>query len=411
MSVCPPENSRCADLVIVLPLAGQVHVYAYACALRQQTLLWHEVAAQHAGSLGAALAPLLAAHPLRLETAAVLFAEPQAGGFLLPAANADSHRDAAWMARQLQQALPYAAADLLWRSRAGSGQVELFWLPRAWVSTQVDALARVGLRLTEIFPRAALLRQEAHAQGVDVLQETDALHVFEAALLRRSAALPALAEDAERARSLEALALGADSAVPRHVALAADPNLSVRLLSLWRDGAEAIFLASAAAGRWQRWPAAAPWAPLLDVAVACLMLLLVVAGMVQWQNDGLEDDMAQMERRYRKLAPAERKYVEVDTALRRERKLSAAARALDASTTPYETLNAVSQALPQKYWIQRLQYKERALELSGRGGSNADVVAALGDKGVVAQAVGGVAADGKDSFTLRLDLSAAGAAR
>jgi len=406
MSDSSPAKVCCPDFVILLPAAGTLHVFAYEVGFRKRNLLWRErVPCPQGVDPADVLSGLLVPHPMREQTAAVLFAGPETGGFLLAAAAPSAHRDRPWIERQLAQTLPYAPTDLLWRSRAGEGRVEIFWLPLAWAKAQTDALARVGLCLDEIYPRAAIVRLETRTQGVELIEEADALHVFELGLVRRSAPLPIGAEDAERAKALESLALGDEVLTPRKAALAADPNLEVRLLSLWRDGAEAIVLAG---GVWSRWPALNLWAPLLNAAAACAVLLVVIAGVVSWQNDALDSALTGMAGDHRKLAAADRRFVDLEQSLVRERKFNAAVKVLDASPLPYEELNAVSAALPDKYWIQRMTFKDGALELSGRGGASDEVAGALAKRGVAAKAPDAAPGATADGFSLRVELAATG---
>lgn len=410
MSQSLPASSACADLIVLYPGAGYLNVFAYRIGIRMKTPLWRERVQYSAGADPLAeLPPLLARHPLRLETPTALLADPACGGFLLVAGPRNAHRDQVWIERQLQLALPYPAPDLYWRTRARSARVEIFWLPKAWVQRQTEALARLGLRLDEVYPRAALWRESAEesvAQQPGLLQEADALHVFDAGLVQRSAPLPAETQAAAQAQQLERLALGTNAAgAMRKTPAESEEVLARRVLALWLDGSDAIHLAS---GRWAGW---ASWRPALALAAACAVLAAIAAVGLSWLNAAMEITLEDLAREQRKLAPVVQKFVEMERAIRSDRQYLAAAKNLDASAPPLDTLNRISAALPDKYWIQHLQVKGETLELAGRGGGTDAVIRLLGKKGLQASVVAPAEAPSpagtadKDGFHVRLELN------
>ena len=396
MRIFSPADARCPDLIVLVPAAGFLHLFAFTSGLRGDELLWRETAPSgNRGDVAESLPGLLARHAMRLETPTTLVASAESGGFLLVPGLNNIQRNRAWVERQLDQALPFSPKELLWRTRAGSGLVEIFWLPAAWVKTQKDMLARFGLRLGEIYPRAALFREEVGSLGTPLIQEADALHVFEQGMVRRSASQPAEPDAADRAEALERMALGkAGTGVSRKISLA-DKDLPARVLALWRDGSEAIFLTS---GRW------AAWAPVFRLsAIFAALAAVAVIGLV-WQNDSLERTSETLRRDYRKLAPLEKRAMELERSVSSDRKLVSSARLLDNSPMPLDVLKGVTAALPDKLWVQRMHFKDGVLELSGRGGDGDKVVKLLADKGFAAT-TGADAAVGTDSFSVRLELT------
>ena len=406
------SQSACPDLIVLYPGAGQLHVLAYRIGIRLKAPLWRERVKCTAGvDPFAELPAVLARHPLRLETATALVADPATGGFLLLQGTAEAQRDRLWLERQLALELPYPAQELYWRTRPGAEKLELFWLPKAWGDSQAEALARFGLRLDEIYPRAALLRQEAEKSAVQqpcLFQEADALHVFDQGLVQRSAPLPAEAEAAARTQQLERLALGANASGVRKLPGESEDALARRILEVWIDGSDAIHL-PVARGILAGWPGGAAWRPALALTAACAAAVALAAIGLSWQNAAMESTQEGLSREQRKLAPVLQKFAEMERSVRSDRQYLEAAKLLDKSALPLEALNRVSAALPDKYWLQRVQFKGNTLDLAGRGGGNDEVIRLFGKKGIeaVASELAAVSpgSAGTDVFQVRLDLT------
>jgi len=402
--------SACPDLIVLYTGTGHLNVLAYRIGIRLKALLWRERVKCPAGvDPLAELPPMLARHALRLETPTALVADPAIGGFLLLPGPAQAQRDHVWIERQLELALPYPPRELLWRTRPGAAKLELFWLPKAWGNSQAEVLAKLGLRLDEIYPRAALLRQEAENSAAHqpcLLQEADALHVFDQGLVQRSAPLPAEAEAAARAQQLERLALGSSAANLRKAPNESEEALAQRILNLWLAGSDAIHLS---VGRWAGWPGGASWRPALTLSAACAALVAIAAIGLSWQNAAMENTLGGLSRDQRKLAPIAQKSAEMERSVRSDRQYLEAAKVLDRSVLPLEALNRVSAALPDKYWVQRMQFKGNTLDLAGRGGANDEVIRLLGKKGMVAVVseypAGSADPAGTDVFHIRVDLN------
>jgi hypothetical protein len=404
------SQSACPDLIVLYPGAGHLNVLAYRIGLRLKALLWRERVKCPAGvDPFADLPAVLGRHPLRLETATALLADPATGGFLLLPGPVKAQRDRVWIERQLGLALPYPPQELYWRTRPGSARLELFWLPKAWANSQAEVLAKLGLRLDEIYPRAGLLRQEAEKSTVQqpcLLQEADALHVFDQGLVQRSAPLPAEAEAAAQAQQLERLALGLNAASLRKVPGESEEALARRILDVWLDGSDAIHLP---VGRWAGWPGGASWQPALTLSAACAAVVAMAAIGLSWQNAAMENTLEGLSRDQRKLAPVAQKFAEMERSVRSDRQYLEAAKVLDKSALPLEALNRVSAALPDKYWVQRMQFKGNALDLAGRGGGNDEVIRLFGKKGIAAvvseQPAVSPGPAATDAFQIRLDVN------
>ena len=404
------SQPACPDLIVLYPGAGQLSVFAFRIGIGLKALLWRERVVCAAGvDPFAELPGLLGRHLLRLETATALVADAATGGFLLLPGPDQAGRDHAWIERQLERALPYPPRELCWRTRSGSARLELFWLPKAWADSQAEALAKVGLRLDEFYPRAALLRHEAEKSAVQqpcLLQEADALHVFDQGLVQRSAPLPAEAEAAAQAQQLERLALGSNAANLRKLPGESEETLARHILEVWLDGRDAVHLA---AGHWATWPGAASWQPALILSAAVAAVVVIAAIGLSWQNAAMENTLEGLSRDQRKLAPVAQKFAEMERSVRSDRQYLEAAKLLDKSALPLEALNRVSTALPDKYWLQRMQFKGSALELAGRGGGNDEVIRLFGKKGIeaVVSEQTAVLSDpaGTDAFRIRVDVS------
>lgn len=374
--------SVCPDLIVLHPGSGNLNVFAFRVGIRAKSLLWREKLRCAANlDVASELQGVLTRHPMHPKTTTALIADPAHGGLFTVAGPSGVARDATWVGRQLELALSFSPTELHWRTRAKAGRVEVFWLPKVWARTQIDMLARLGLCLNEIYPRAALWREEAEKtlpQQSCVFLENDALHSFEGGLSVRSSPLPAQPAAAANAQQLEKLAMGNSAASStKSVSVPPDDVLGQRLLGLWLDGSEAIHLETA------RWSV---WRPALSFAAACAFVAVVAAIVLSTLNARMEKTLDELTREQRKLATVEQKFADMERSIRSDRKYVAAAKQLDASPLPLEMLNQLSAALPDKYWIQHLQFKDGALELSGRGGSNDDVIRSFGKKGIEALA-------------------------
>ena len=403
-----PASPACPDLIVLYPESGYLSVIAYQIGVWRKALMWRERVSFSANfDLSIDLLPLLARHPLRPGTPTALLVDPGNGGFLLIPGPPGAHRDPAWVARQLTLALPYPPEELQWRTRVATPKVEIFWLPKTWIKTQSEALSKIGLQLDEIYPRACLWREEVGkslVQQSGLIQEADAMHVFEGGLVQRSAPMPNDGESATQAQQLERLALGGN-AVVRKPTPESEEALAQRILSLWLDGSESICLER---GRFASW---ASWKPALTLAASLAGLAAVAAVGMNYQTAAMESTLDGLTREQRKLASVEAKFTDMQRSVRTDRKYVAAAQLMDKSPLPLEVLNRVTAALPDKYWIQHLQIKGEALEFAGRGGGNEEVIRLLGKKQIDATVVvvenlpsPGSSPD-KDAFNLRVDPS------
>lgn len=329
--------------------------------------------------LGQAMRSLLERHPLGRETALACLVPPGVGGFLLLPTPRDPSRDHAWIKRQLSMALPFPAEAVQYRAYYRDGWAEIFWVPNDWIKTQREFFAGLGLRLTELYPRAALFLDQAElTSGVPIclaegMGNGGAWYCFEHGRVRKSLWLPT--GDAQSFATAGAVIC--DGAREGEVKMEAGATLG-RMLALWESGDEALCVNTAAWSVWKPFVV-----PLLTMGV----LLVGLAGGVAWKNAEMERTQRAMLRESRELASVAPRFSEFERAVREEKARVAALRVLDDSPMPYETLRRVVELLPERAWVRRMVFDGISLSITGTGGEEVDLLRYFNEGGLEATPV------------------------
>lgn len=310
-------STASANLLFLALAPGTLDVIGCVENWRGLRVLWEErQSLPEATAAAARITEIAQRHALHPEARAVLLVPPGIGGILTRPGDCRAFRDPVWRQRQLELALPYAAADLLFDAHHIGNEVRFFWLPKDWVVAQKNALRKFGLRLEAVCPRELLNESTAESapSAAPVWQE----------------ALPVLWQRGE---------------------LSIEPDLRP----------------------------SARWRPFLRAATALLALAAIPLGVLSWKIAATEESIAAQAREKRQMAQKLKRYEELDRVLREEGAAVAAVGKLDAAPTFLTLLARFTQALPKEAWIGQMVFDGQSIVVSGKGISDADLMNRLQD--------------------------------
>lgn len=341
-----------------------------------------------------AIRPLILKWELPPEIPLIAVAPAGVGGFLSFSLPRVAKKDLdALVDQELGKALPYSLKELergYQAVRTGDRlEVSVFWLPKPWVHDLKNALARAGLRLSELFHRAqqfgAALAGKDPAASWGCIEQQGArvqLHYFRRGTLPDRSrqitcgAPTALAGELE----LDLLALASSGIKPAVVhgvgleeslrgALAqtnavklqfheSKPNPSDLLLSLWNNGGKGIWLLP---------DKALMMARLTPALVALVMAALVFSGAGWWFLSGLRDRADMLDNEVKRLKPRHVKVLVTEKeALRAQQEINQIA-AVVRAPTPLDPFYEVFKMLPEEAWLVRFNYSAGQVEIEGYG--------------------------------------------
>lgn len=385
-----------------------------AVALWRKTLLgWKIVAtakpagAEGEGAADSPFAPLraqLAQWGVAKGTAALIVPHAATGGFIdFPVPKRRPADFSAWVETELSQHLPFSAREVAWSWQAvpsGKGKtLRVVWMPKAWVKEHEIELARIGLALKEIMPRALVTACRWDAtrgeRGQWALCERVAgeiaLHVFVGRVPRRSlrlvqadVALAARRAGAELLAAWDPTQGGgrlycaemADAtarelaAVPGVETVAARPQRDwhAAVLRAWQSGEEGV------------WLPPEPSEIFRGIRRATLFILLTgvtLIGLTMWQVQETRKQIGALETEVRKDKPKFQKVVATEVQLvATTRKVARLAELRDA-VNPLDPLDDVRKALPDGAWLTRADIRGAEVWIEGHGAKAGEVLARI----------------------------------
>lgn len=341
-----------------------------------------------------AIRPLILKWELPQEIPLIAVAPAGVGGFLSFSLPRVSKQDlGALVDQELNKALPYSLKEIERGYQVmrvdDRLEVSVFWLPKPWVNELKNALARAGLRLSELFHRAQQLG--AALAGKDATQPWGCveqqgtrvqLHFYRRGTLPDRSRQIAGCTPATLAGELELdlLALANSGIKPTVVhgvgleeplrgALAQTKTVKLqfhesktspaeRLLSLWNSGGKGVWLVP---------DKALMTAKLTPVLIVIVMAALVFSGAGWWWLSGMRDQADTLENEVKRLKPRHIKALAVEKeALRAQQELNQIA-ALAGAPTPLAPFYEVFKALPESAWLLRFNYSAGLIEIEGYG--------------------------------------------
>jgi hypothetical protein len=357
-----------------------------------------------AEQLVATLRPSLLAWGVKPDTAVLVAPTGDIGGVLYePGVNeplVDEKVEAL-----LTQRLPYPKTELAWVVRnveqGAATCAQIAWIPKGWLTETKDALARLALRLEEVFPLPFLISMSiqqpvskphlwinatpqslamctvhpggvAESMAVVGMSQAAAKQRFELAryAITSGKSLPVLLS-AETAEANDGAMVLLGSEVDVTPIPAAD--IVERLFRAWMNGES---------GWWQApsrdWLIARsmPW--LIGLSV----VLLASIAYLTWDRQHLIDQNNKADDAANKLRPAHRRLEAEQRQLFQMTGQLLEAESYEHGKPPLDPLAVVTDLLPQGAWVTRYHFDGQSYQLEGKGATNADMVRLLGGKGL-----------------------------
>lgn len=351
-----------------------------------------------------AIRPLILKWELPPDVPLIAVAPPGVGGFLSFLFPRVAKKDLdALIDHELSKALPYTLKEVergfQVKRKGDKLEVSVFWLPKPWVNELKNALARSGIKLSEVFHRAQQLgtalagRNTAASWGCVEQQGSKVqLHFYRGGALPNRSRLISCDSPAALAGELNAdlLAL-ANSGIkpevlygigldePLRNALAQSnsiklqfqpdaPNSTKLLQSLWNGGGKGVWLVPDKALMTSR---------LTPVLIAAVMAALVFSAAGWWVLAGLRDQVETLEGEAKRLKPRHAKVLAIEKeVLRTQQEINQIA-ALANPPNPIDPLYEVYKALPHTAWLVRFNYISGQVEIEGFGMESAKLIEKL----------------------------------
>lgn len=305
--------------------------------------------------------------------------------------------------------LPHSLAEIAACPRVQGASphqtLSVAWLPQGWLNELRDALARLGLRLEEIYPLAFLLpaalpkaqsgRRLWLAQSGSQLMlwslapamAADGSAVLDASLpnLPQRLALAAFGLSDGRDGTAAWLTSGLDDTASAAVASVADapvqpaawPDLAGQTFSAWLAGEQGWWIAPP-----REWLIArlSPW--LIGAAV---LLILGIATM-SWQRQRLADETTHLDATADHLRPNHRRLEAKERELLRLRGQMLDAESFRKRTGALDALAAATSILPPDAWITHYHYDKDGSRIDGKGVTTDTLLKPLATTGWLANA-------------------------
>lgn len=358
----------------------------------------------------AAIRPLVLKWAIAPDTPVLTVVPAGVGGFLSLSLSASAAKDLdALIDVEIAKALPFSVREVEKSHSVVKDKdqlrVSVLWMPRSWVGELKNALARIGLRLSELFHRAQLVGGELGGSGElasapwgCIEQDGKAVHFHffrQGGVVERSRSLtsveaPRLAQEL----NLDLLSLSCIGLAPRSLylagvdaplgeALAANPGsersrlkahrreqaLPGLLLAYWRRGGAGVWLMPERTAMMAR---LTPW------TIGLVAAFMVTAGVLWWtvldqrsQTEQLDADIKKIKQKFQKASAVESEVIRFQREINAIQEASRPAEALDA-------LHEVFKALPEQSWLVGFRFDGKEVAVEGYGTSEDDVRKALG---------------------------------
>ncbi|MFC4161835.1 hypothetical protein [Chitinimonas lacunae] len=374
--------------------------------VRHAWLGWREGRAQEtfAEKFQATLRPLLLEWAVPPQTPCLITPSSDIGGVVESAYSEVKPED--WLElseKLLASRLPYSVKELVHchrlvglktQGKLQKARLLVYWLPRAWLADCRAVLARLGMRLVEIYPRPRLfenLTGLGNSGGICIEQSGTALALY--AIDGERATTAKLTVELAPPSHLQPLTLalqglGGERAGVYGFGLSPECEQAVRersghyhptemvrplsdaLFRQWLTGERGIWLAPE---RESINAKITPWA--IGFAVVGLGVFASMSWYERKLNGQLktvEDNKASIESNHRRVAAKQRELFHIQDQLGRVERFDQLA-----SRSPLNTLALVSEHLPAEAWLTAYTFKDKTVTIEGSGLDNARLIAAL----------------------------------
>lgn len=367
MSIATAHSSPYPNLLFVAPALDQLEVFACLATRRDLQILWQERCTLPAlASLQSRLAEIGKLHVIPPETRTVLLVPPGVGGLFACPSTPAACANPVWCMRQLELTVPFRNNDIRYIVRYQEGMAHFFWVPVSWLDSQISLFNKLGLKLSELYPRALMLESSSSSSGYsgmlqeklgrgEYLYEFNNGHVCQAALLSAGGELP-LSQTATPCQG--------------------QPNWEAGLPVLWQNTALSMPVTT---GRWSL------WAPFFRIATAMLVVLAVLIGFLNWQIVTKEEELTKAMRERRSVVDSAKRFTALEQKLRSNEAIVTASKKLNVAQTPLTLLAQLSRILPKKAWIQQMTFDGKGIVVSGKGMGDEELISVFQDAGFLVE--------------------------
>lgn len=363
-----------------------------------------------------ALRPLSFKWRLPTATPVMVLNPPQVGGFFGFKFDRRAKEIPSLVEKELAKQLPFSLREVEWVHQTWSSkesvEATVFWMPKPWIAELRNALARAGLRLSELFHRAQLYADRHQQLRAAALPHAwieafgDELYWYfqrhasgpERARLLGQAQDPNLAA----ALQLDLLGLGLSDRTKLTIDLCNVPgpameaisrvgernvmvfpqtgkplDMTTALLDFWHHGGSGVWLAPDQAS--------------LGLRTAPVALLLFAAGLLfsaslWWLSSLAEEEITSQEPRLKKLKPAYQKALETEEQIvALQNQLSDIEKAGSGHPSPLNHLYQVYKLVPDDAWLTRFRSGKSGIEIEGYGVDAAELKKKIGESGKFGQ--------------------------
>lgn len=367
--------------------------------LRRARLPFHDASGEQgfAELLTAALRPTLLAWGVPTQTPVLLVPPGDMGGVLTTTVGKPTQITAE-VERVASQSLPFAPQDLLLchqtRQHDQTIQVYIAWLPKRWVDDCESTLARLGMRLDEVLPRAFLLPYASVTSGpfIWLLQSGETITAYK--IVREQCQLVLntdLQSDPQAQHLLASLAALDGATAPSYLATVDDTTLLAPAAAI-RQAPAPDWLALAFqrwalgdAGWWSRPTQAQTVALFAPVLIGLALLLLTIMAVLTWRQHQLDQANRSLEASADRLRP---NHSRLESRQRELFKLQAdllQAESISKPTHPLDALALLAPALPMDSRIASYQFSPAGVVVEGYGIDNERAIKALATTRLIAK--------------------------
>lgn len=358
----------------------------------------------------AAIRPLVLKWGIAPDTPVLTVVPAGVGGFLSFSLPATASQDMdALVDIEIGKALPFSVREVEKSYRIVKEKerlrVSVLWMPKLWVGELKNALARIGLRLSELFHRAQLVGGELGENGDlssspwgCIEQDGKAVHFHffrKGNIVERSRSF-SFSESAKLAQelNLDLLSLSCINLMPRQIflagidgtlgnTLAAQVEVENRdglspytrkrglpelLLAFWKSGGGGVWLAPDRSAMMAR---LTPW------VIGLVALCAVFSGALWWTVLGQREEASQLEADIKKIKQKFQKASAVEADVIRAQLEINAIQAATQPTEPLEALYEAFKVLPEKAWLVSFKFDGKEVVVEGYGVGNEVLQAAL----------------------------------
>jgi hypothetical protein len=377
--VSAPLQHPQVDLIFIAPIPGGLDLIA--CQESGQRLLvqWHESRSiADDASVQTCLAEMLGQHALNPDTSAVLLAPPGTGGLFARPALDTACRTDAWIKHQLGLSVPYPLTEIQHSVHCRDGLARFFWLPTAWINSQKSMLAKLGLKLCEIYPRGLILEPGDSGLNAYLIEHTcngEILYDLRNGLVQQAIKLPQGIDADTRKACIAAMYgdIGQPGGQPGNLieTVVSNPVWADCLDKLWRNPQLAVCIDHGLGSI---------WSPVLRIAVLLVLASAVIAGLLSWRISETEDALTNALREKKKHIEPSKRFIELERSLREKESVIAATKNISSAPTPLHLLAELTRILPATAWLQQLTFDGKLITVSGKGISDDALIKILQDE-------------------------------